>query len=54
MAARNPARVGRIEHRRRGLQPGERADIVEFDYDAAAKSLRIVRTWLGGELVYEA
>jgi len=54
MAARNPARVGRIEHRRRGLQPGERADIVEFDYDPAAKSLRIVRTWLGGELVYEA
>lgn len=53
MAARNPARVGRIEHRMRGLQPGERADIVEFDFDAAAKSIRVRRTWLDGELVWQ-
>ncbi|MCX7603794.1 MAG: amidohydrolase family protein [Bryobacteraceae bacterium] len=53
MAARNPARIGRVEHRLRGLQPGERADIVEFDYDAAAKSIRVTRTWLEGKLVYE-
>jgi N-acetylglucosamine-6-phosphate deacetylase len=54
MATRNPARVGRIEHRQRGLQPGERADIVEFDYDAPARCIRIRRTWLSGELVFEA
>lgn len=54
MAARNPARVGRIEHRQRGLLPGERADVVEFDYDAKAKSIRIRRTWLNGELVFAA
>jgi N-acetylglucosamine-6-phosphate deacetylase len=53
MAARNPARIGRIEHRMRGLQPGERADIVEFDFDAAAKSIRVRRTWLDGEAVWE-
>lgn len=52
MAARNPARIGRLEHRLRGLQPGERADIVEFDYDAASRSIRVRRTWLEGELVY--
>lgn len=54
MAARNPARIGRIEHRQRGLQPGERADVVEFDHDAAAKSIRVRRTWLGGECVWQA
>lgn len=53
MAARNPARIGRIEHRQRGLQPGERADVVEFDYDAAAKSVRVRRTWLDGEPVWQ-
>lgn len=53
MAARNPARVGRVEHRQRGLQPGERADVVEFDYDAVSKSVRVRRTWLDGELVWE-
>lgn len=54
MAARNPARIGRIEHRLRGLQPGERADIVEFEYDAAAKSIRVTRTWVEGELAWQA
>jgi alpha-D-ribose 1-methylphosphonate 5-triphosphate diphosphatase PhnM len=54
MAARNPARIGRIEHRQRGLQPGERADVIEFDYSGASKAVRIRRTWLDGELVWEA
>ncbi len=53
MAARNPARLGRIEHRQRGLQPGERADVIEFDFEAATKSIRIRRTWLDGELVWQ-
>lgn len=54
MAARNPARIGRIEHRLRGLQPGERADIIEFEYDAAARSIRVTRTWVEGELAWQA
>jgi N-acetylglucosamine-6-phosphate deacetylase len=52
MATRNPARVGRISGRQRGLQPGDRADVVEFSYDAPTKSIGIIRTWLDGELVY--
>ena len=54
LATRNPARVGRIDGRRRGLQPGERADVVEFEYDAAAKSIRVFHTWLDGEMVYSS
>ncbi|MCU0247527.1 MAG: amidohydrolase family protein [Bryobacter sp.] len=54
MATRNPARVGRVAGRQRGLVPGDRADVVEFDFDAAAKSIAIRRTWLDGELVYDA
>ncbi len=54
MATRNPARVGRVAGRQRGLAPGERADIVELDYDEQGKSIRVLRTWLDGELVFEA
>ncbi len=54
MASRNPARVGRISGRQRGLVPGDRADVVEFDFDPAARSISIRRTWLDGELVYDA
>lgn len=54
MATRNPARVGRIEHRQRGLLPGDRADVVEFEFDPKSLSIRVLRTWLAGELVYQA
>ena len=52
MATRNPARVGRISGRQRGLQPGDRSDVVEFTFDPATKSIGVMRTWLDGELVY--
>jgi N-acetylglucosamine-6-phosphate deacetylase len=51
-ATQNPARVGRISSRQRGLTPGDRADIVEFRFDAQAKSIEVLRTFLDGELVY--
>ncbi len=54
LATRNPARVGRVPLRQRGLQPGERADVVEYSYDRAVKSIRVLKTWLDGELVYSA
>ena len=54
MATRNPARVGRIAHRQRGLEAGERGDVIEFDYDKAAGTIRVLRTYLAGELVYRA
>ncbi len=53
MATLNPARVGRIEGRQRGLQPGERSDVVEFSFDETTRSIGILRTWLDGELVHE-
>jgi N-acetylglucosamine-6-phosphate deacetylase len=54
MATRNPARVGRVRSRQRSLEPGERADVVEFDYDDESKSIRVLRTWLDGERVFNA
>ncbi|MDX2180545.1 MAG: amidohydrolase family protein [Bryobacteraceae bacterium] len=53
LATTNPARAGRIAGRLRGLQPGEKADLVEFDYDAPTASIRVRRTWLAGRLVFE-
>jgi N-acetylglucosamine-6-phosphate deacetylase len=52
MATRNPARVGRIAGRQRGLTPGDRADVVEFRYHAATNSIEILRTFLDGDLVW--
>ena len=52
MATVNAARVGRIGGRIRGLQPGDRADLVEFDHDEQAARLVVRRTWLSGQLVY--
>jgi N-acetylglucosamine-6-phosphate deacetylase len=51
LATRNPARVGRIASRQRGLNPGERADLVRFRYDAAACQIRVFETYLNGRLV---
>lgn len=52
MATRNPARVGRLPLRQRGLAPGQQADLVRFSYDDEQRSIRILETYLGGELVY--
>ena len=52
MATRNPARLGRIGSRQRGLSPGERADIVEFRHDRETGTIEILRTFFDGELVY--
>jgi N-acetylglucosamine-6-phosphate deacetylase len=50
LATTNPARVGRIYGRVRGLKAGERADVVRFRVEAG--ELRVVETWLSGEKVY--
>ena len=54
MATRNPARIGRISGRQRGLTPGERADVVQFRYDREKNRLDVVRTFRGGEEVYRS
>jgi N-acetylglucosamine-6-phosphate deacetylase len=54
MATRNPARVGRIAGRQRGIATGERADLVLFRYDAETKAIEVVQTIVGGKTVYSA
>ena len=54
MATSNPARVGRIPGRQRGVVPGEKADLVRFTWDAAARSLVVKETILAGTTVYNA
>lgn len=54
LATRNPARVGRIPSRQRGLATGERADVVRFHYDDETKSIEVLETYLNGDLVYQA
>lgn len=51
LATTNAARAGRIGGRMRGLNPGERGDLVEFTLNE--KKLTVERTWLSGRLVYE-
>jgi N-acetylglucosamine-6-phosphate deacetylase len=54
MATRNPARVGRIAGRQRGITTGERADLVLFRYDAETKAIEVMQTIVGGRSVYSA
>jgi len=51
MATRNPARIGRVASRMRGLAPGERADIVRFRREEDG-SIRVIETWMGGRRVF--
>jgi N-acetylglucosamine-6-phosphate deacetylase len=54
MATQNPAHVGRIVPRQRGLVTGERADFVLFRVSDATKAVKVEQTWLGGKLVFKA
>lgn len=54
MATRNPARVGRIAGRQRGIAPGDRADFVIFRWHAEEKRVEPVETIVGGESVFRA
>ena len=52
MATRNPARIGRIEGRARGLETGDRADLVRFVVEGGR--LRVLETFVSGRRVYGA
>lgn len=54
MATVNPARAARIAGRRRGLTPGEKADLVRFRWDEPSSALTILETIVAGESVYSA
>ena len=51
LATRNPARVGRIAARQRGLAPGERADLVRFRFDESNQQIEVLETFLDGHKV---
>jgi N-acetylglucosamine-6-phosphate deacetylase len=51
LATRNPARVGRIASRQRGLNPGERADLVRFHFHEATGEIEVLETFLSGRRV---
>lgn len=53
MVTSNAARAGRVGGRLRGLEPGERGDLVEFTLDPATQRIEVQRTYLSGRLVYE-
>jgi N-acetylglucosamine-6-phosphate deacetylase len=52
LATRNPARVGRVPSRQRGLNPGDRADLVRFRLDEATSQITILETFLNGRRVF--
>jgi N-acetylglucosamine-6-phosphate deacetylase len=52
LATRNPARVGRIANRQRGINPGDRADLVLFRLDDTTGQLTILETYLSGQRVF--
>jgi N-acetylglucosamine-6-phosphate deacetylase len=52
LATRNPARIGRIAYRQRGLNPGDRADLVRFRLDETTGQMIILDTYLSGQRVF--
>jgi N-acetylglucosamine-6-phosphate deacetylase len=54
MATVNPARVGRIRSRQRGLSVGERADFVLFAVNQQENRIEVRETWASGKLVYSS
>jgi N-acetylglucosamine-6-phosphate deacetylase len=52
MATTNAAKAGAVPGRRRGLLPGDRADFVEFQWDAERLAVNVTATWVSGRRVY--
>jgi N-acetylglucosamine-6-phosphate deacetylase len=52
MATTNPARVGAVPGRRKGLAAGDRADFVLFRFDATAKTIQVDSTYVSGRRVF--
>jgi N-acetylglucosamine-6-phosphate deacetylase len=51
MATTNAARAGQVPGRLNGLVPGDRADFTLFRFDAEAKKIQVVETWMDGRRV---
>jgi N-acetylglucosamine-6-phosphate deacetylase len=48
MATVNAAKAGKVPGRTKGLVVGDRADFVQFRWDAETRSMNVTATWLGG------
>lgn len=48
MGTVNAARAGGVPGRQRGLEAGDRADFVLFDFDAQGKAIQVKATYVGG------
>ena len=53
MSTINPAIVGKLEGRTKGLVPGERADVIEFEVTESTGKIRILKNYIAGNLVYQ-
>ena len=52
MATANAAKAGNVPQRKNGLEAGDRADLVLFDYDETSKKIEVLETWLSGQRVF--
>lgn len=52
MATRNPARIGRVGPRLRGLEPGARADVVRFAMENGR--VKVLENFVAGQRVFSA
>ncbi len=52
MATTNPARVGAIPGRSKGLAAGDRADFVVFRFDAQTRDIRVDATYVSGRRMF--
>jgi len=52
MATTNAARAGKVPGRVNGLEAGDRADLVQFRFDAETRRIEVTGTWVSGEQVY--
>jgi len=53
MATTNPARIGRVAGRQRGLVPGEKADLILVRWNNASRTLAVQETIVSGSSVYK-
>jgi N-acetylglucosamine-6-phosphate deacetylase len=52
MATVRAAKAGNVQGRTKGLAAGERADFVQFRWDADTRSIEVTATWVSGSRVY--
>ena len=54
MATTNAARAGRVPCRTKGLVPGDRADIIEYNFNKSDLTISIQSTYISGNKLYSA